>query len=69
MFITRNLNQFKRKWKKHLHLKKMLNKFTILSIIIEGIKIYLRTEEDYQIMIMFMNKEQIIYLGFYKYRD
>ena len=69
MFITRNLNQFKRKRKKHLHLKKMLNKFTILIIIIEGIKIYLRTEEDYQIMIMFMNKEQIIYLGFYKYRD
>jgi hypothetical protein len=47
----------------------MLNKFTILIIIIEGIKIYLRTEEDYQIMMMFMNKEQIIYLGFYKYRD
>ena len=65
MFITKNLFELKKKVKESFGLKKDVEKFYYFEKNQKkNKKIYLRTEEDYQIMMMFMNNQKIIYINF-----
>ena len=65
MFITKNLRELKDKVKETYGLKENIKEFYYYDENKkEKGKIYLRTEEDYQIMMMFLNNKKIIYLGF-----
>ena len=65
MFITKNLFELKKKVKESFGLKKDVEKFYYFEKNQKkNKKIYLRTEEDYQIMMMFMNNQTIIYINF-----
>ena len=65
MFITKNLYELKNKVKETFGFKGDLKELYYFN---ENNrydrKIYLKNEEDYQIMIMLLNKEKIIYLEF-----
>ncbi len=66
MFITKNLLELKKKVKETFGCKKNLEEFYYYD---QNKKdkdeIALKTEEDYQIMMMFLNNQKIIYLKFY----
>ena len=65
MFITKNLFELKKKVKESFGLKKDVEKFYYFEKNQKkNKKIYLRTEEDFQIMMMFMNNQTIIYINF-----
>ncbi len=65
MFITKNLFELKKKVKESFGLKKDVEKFYYFEKNQKKNKqIYLRTEEDFQIMMMFMNNQTIIYINF-----
>ena len=65
MFITKNLRELKDKVKETYGLIENIKEFYYYDENSKNKgKIYLRTEEDYQIMMMFLNNKKIIYLGF-----
>ena len=67
MYITKNLSGLKKKVKETFELKKDVKVFYYFEKNRKhNKKIYLRTEEDYQIMMMFMNNQKIIKLNFSK---
>ena len=67
MYITKNLSGLKKKVKETFELKKDVKVFYYFEKNKKhNKKIYLRTEEDYQIMMMFMNNQKIIKLNFAK---
>ena len=65
MFITKNLRELKDKVKKTYELKENIKEFYYYDKNRKDKdEIYLKTEEDYQIMMMLLNNEKMIYLGF-----
>ncbi len=67
MYITKNLSGLKKKVKETFELKKDVKVFYYFEKNRKyNKKIYVRTEEDYQIMMMLMNNIKIIKLNFSK---